>query len=187
MYNRLKKFEDNKDMHVALRMKRAEEDAERKEEMAMATLEAEAAEAFAVAQAALLQFDQENARDDTRAQLTRKRSVALAEKEAREAELANRVEKEKNEAEVVVLTKKQQQKQARMKQAEERVAQIEALRREKAQQAKEEKDRRSAAALAAKALATGKKEAKLLEIEKKRMEAEERRELFAQVSDWVLL
>lgn len=68
-----------------------------------------------------------------------------------------------------------------MAQAEERVAQIEALRKEKARQAKEEKDRRSAAALAAKALAAGKKEAKLLEFEKKRMEAEERRELFAQM------
>ena len=64
-----------------------------------------------------------------------------------------------------------------MRQAEERVAQIEALRKEKAQQKKEEMDRRSAAALAAKALAVSKKEAKLYEFEKKRMEAEERRDM----------
>lgn len=110
VYNRLKKIQDNKDMHAASRKEREKEEAERKEEMEMALLEAEAAEAFAIAQAALEQFDQQNARDDTRAALTRKRSVALAEKSAREAELAGKIEKDKQEADTGVLTKKQRKK-----------------------------------------------------------------------------
>ena len=87
--------------------------------------------------------------EEHKAAITRKRSMDIAEKEQRIAELKlKKIEDEK--ADEVKLTKKQKRKRQRERKAEERKAQIEALRKQKAQQKKEEKDRRAAAALAAK-------------------------------------